>query len=87
MNADEEKWPSPKYREPVGGSFISGRDQRFLPVFICVHLHLRLKGIVPAKGRLRFVVSPRFPGNAKVGLAKPHLIRFNQNLRTSVATI
>jgi hypothetical protein len=38
MNADEEKWQSPKYRAPDEHSFMSGLDQRFRPVLICVHL-------------------------------------------------
>jgi len=43
MDADEEKGPSPKYRGPDGHPVRFGLDQRFLPVFICVHLPSAVK--------------------------------------------
>jgi hypothetical protein len=38
FTADEKKWQSPKYRSPYEHSFMSGLEQCFLPVLICVHL-------------------------------------------------
>ena len=38
MNADGEKGQSQKYLGSDGYSVMSALDQRFLPVFICVHL-------------------------------------------------